>query len=211
MAHVPLFIDIRDKNIVIFGGGHVGERKAKVFCPYGPTKVVSTGFTAELRKMAERGLVETVTDDVHNIKQYLENTFIVVPATNNRQLNAFIADQAQAAGVLVNQVDGVGEVIVPSIIDRDGIRIGISTTGKSPASSRFLRLKIEELIRTVTRMVELQNYVRRRLKGEIDDQAARRRILESIIADNEVWDALSQSYETGLAIALDIVERKRVP
>ncbi|MGZ5521214.1 MAG: NAD(P)-dependent oxidoreductase, partial [Halobacteriota archaeon] len=53
MAHVPLFIDLKDRRIVIFGGGHVGERKAKMFCGYGLTTVVSTSFTAELLKMAD--------------------------------------------------------------------------------------------------------------------------------------------------------------
>ncbi len=209
MAHVPLFVDIRDKNVVIFGGGHVGERKAKVFCLYGPTKVISKSFTAELMRMAEEGLVETITDDVRNVKEYITDAFIVVPATNNRELNALIADQAQMRHVLVNQVDEIGEVIVPSIIDKGDIRIGISTTGKSPASARFLRLKIEELIDTVALMVDLQNDVRGILKGEIDDQRKRRQILESIITDHEVWEGLSQSYETGLAIALDIVEQER--
>lgn len=209
MAHVPLFIDIRDKCIVIFGGGHVGERKARVFCSYGPTKVISKSFTAELTKMAENGAVEAVTDDVRNIKQYLDDAFIVVPATNNRKLNEFIADQARAMHVLVNQVDGIGEVIVPSIVDKDDIRIGISTMGKSPASARFLRLKIEELIDTVALMVNLQNHVRTVLKAEIDDQRKRRQILELIIADNEVWAGLAQSYETGLGVALTIVDHER--
>ncbi|MGZ4941385.1 MAG: precorrin-2 dehydrogenase/sirohydrochlorin ferrochelatase family protein [Halobacteriota archaeon] len=209
MAHVPLFIDIRDKCIVIFGGGHVGERKARVFCSYGPTKVISKSFTAELMKMADNGLVQAIRDDVRNIKQYLDDAFIAVPATNNRKLNEFIADQARAMHVLVNQVDGIGEVIVPSIIDKDDIRIGISTLGKSPASARFLRLKIEELIDTVALMVNLQNHVRSVLKTEIDNQRKRRQILESIIADNEVWAGLSQSYEAGLRVALNVVEQER--
>lgn len=209
MAHVPLFIDIRDKCIVIFGGGHVGERKARVFCSYGPTKVISKSFTAELMKMADNGLVEVIRDDVRNIKQYLDGAFMAVPATNNRKLNEFIADQARAMRVLVNQVDGIGEVIVPSIIDKDDIRIGISTLGKSPAAARFLRLKIEELIDTAGLMVDLQNRVRSVLKEEIDDQRKRRQILESIIADNDVWAGLSQSYEAGLHAALNVVERER--
>ncbi len=208
MAHVPLFIDIKDRYIVIVGGGHVGERKAKVFCSYGPTTVISKSFTAELMKMAERGLIQIITDDVHNVAPYLEKAFIVVPATNNRKLNEFIADQAKTMGVLVNQVDGIGEVIVPSIIDKDDIRIGISTMGKSPASARFLRLKIEELINTVGLMVSLQNHVRRVLKAQIDDQYKRRRVLESIIASTEVWSGLSQSYEAGLDVALGIVEHE---
>ncbi|MGZ5233423.1 MAG: precorrin-2 dehydrogenase/sirohydrochlorin ferrochelatase family protein [Burkholderiales bacterium] len=210
MAHVPLFIDLRDRFIVIFGGGHVGERKAKMFCAYGLTKVVSTSFTAELLKMADNGLIDAIEDDLKDVKKYLTGAFIVVPATNNRTLNAFIADQAKAMNILVNQVDGIGEVIVPSVINKDDIRIGISTMGKSPASARFLRLRIEELIENVALMVTLQDELRTILKKEIDSQLERRRILEIIINDQEVWAELARSYDAGLQAALEIVENERM-
>src|SRR5659263_312837 len=104
MAHVPLFIDLTDRCIVIFGGGRVGERKAKMFCAYGQTTVISTSFTAELLKMAESGLIDVIADDLKDVKKYLAGAFIVVPATNNRPLNTYIADQAKAMNILVNQV-----------------------------------------------------------------------------------------------------------
>jgi len=210
MAHVPLFIDLRDRRIVIFGGGHVGERKAKMFCAYGLTKVVSTSFTAELLKMADSGLIDAIVDDLTDVKKYLTGAFIVVPATNNRTLNAFIADQAKAMDILVNQVDGIGEVIVPSVINKDDIHIGISTMGKSPASARFLRLRIEELIESVALMVTLQDKLRNILKKEIDSQLERKRILEAIINDQEVWAELARSYDAGLQLALKIIENERV-
>ena len=210
MAHVPLFIDLRNRCIVIFGGGHVGERKAKMFCAYGLTKVVSTDFTAELLKMADSGLIDAIVDDLKDVKKYLTGAFIVVPATNNRTLNAFIADQAKAMNILVNQVDGIGEVIVPSIINKDDIHIGISTMGKSPASARFLRLRIEELIENVALMVTLQDELRTVLKKEIDSQLERKRILEIIINDQEVWAELARSYDAGLQVALKIVENGRI-
>src|SRR5674476_1126856 len=140
MAHVPLFIDLKDRRIVIFGGGHVGERKAKMFCAYGLTTVVSTSFTAELLKMADGGLIDAIVDDLKDVKKFLTGAFIAVPA--------------KAMNLLVNQVDGIGEVIVPSIINKDNIHVGISTMGKSPTSARFLRLRIEAVSYTHLRAHE---------------------------------------------------------
>ena len=111
--------------------------------------------------------------------------------------------------ILVNQVDDIGEVIVPSVIQKDDIHIGISTMGKSPAAARFLRLRIEELIENVALMVTLQNELRSILKKEIDSQLERRRILESIINDRGVWMGLARSYDAGLHAALEIVEHER--
>jgi len=210
MAHVPLFIDLKDRRIVIFGGGHVGERKAKMFCTYGLTTVVSASFTAELLKMAEDGRIDAIVDDLKDVKKYLIGAFIVVPATNNRTLNAFISDQAKAMNILVNQVDGIGEVIVPSIIYKDDIQVGISTMGKSPTSARFLRLRIEELIENVALMVKLQDELRTVLKKRIGSQLERKRILEIIINDEGVWAELAHSYDAGLQAALEIVENERL-
>ena len=209
MAHVPLFIDLRDKFIVIFGGGHVGERKAKVFCAYGLTKVVSTSFTEELLKMAENGLIDAIVDDLRDVDKYLADAFLVVPATNNRDLNDVIADHAKTKNILVNQVDGIGEVIMPSIITKNDIQVGISTMGKSPATARFLRQRIESLIENAALMVKLQEELRDILKREIDSQVERRDVLEAIINNREVWAALARSYETGRKAALRIVARER--
>jgi precorrin-2 dehydrogenase/sirohydrochlorin ferrochelatase len=210
MAHVPLFIDLKDRCIVIFGGGRVGERKAKMFCTYGLTTVVSTSFTAELLKMAESGLIDVIVDDLKDVKKYLTGAFIVVPATNNRPLNTYIADQAKAMNILVNQVDGIGEVIVPSIINKDDIQVGISTMGKSPASARYLRLRIEELIENVALMVTLQDKLRTILKKKIVSQLERKRILEIIINDQGVWAELAHCYDAGLQAALEIVKNEQL-
>lgn len=209
MAHVPLFIDLGDKCIVIFGGGHVGERKAKVFCAYGLTKVVSTSFTDELLEMADNGLIDAIVDDLSDVDKYLTNAFLVVPATNNRDLNDVIADRAKAKNILVNQVDGIGEVIMPSIITKDDIHVGISTMGKSPATARFLRERIEGLIEDAALMVKLQEEVREILKSEIDSQLERRQVLDAIINSREVWTALARGYETGREVALRIAVRER--
>ena len=153
MTHMPLFIDLSDRNVVIFGGGQVGERKAKVFCNYSRTKVISRTFTQELKRMAGDGEIEIIKDDLTDIRRYFQGAFLVIPATNDHKLNALIADYAKTKHVLVNQVDLVGEVITPSIIVKDDITISISTMGKSPASARLLRLRIEKMMDDVAPML----------------------------------------------------------
>jgi len=108
-----------------------------MFCAYGLTKVVSTSFTPELMKMAGSGLVDTIVDDLKDVKKYLDGAFIVVPATNNRALNGLIADQAKAMHILVNQVDDIGEVIVPSVIHKDDITSGSQRWAKVPRRRDF--------------------------------------------------------------------------
>ena len=46
--HIPLFLDLTARLVVIFGGGAVGERKARLFSQYGPVRVLSRDFSPGL-------------------------------------------------------------------------------------------------------------------------------------------------------------------
>ncbi len=208
MTHMPLFIDLRNKKVVIFGGGHVGERKAKLFCDYSKTKVVSKTFTPELKRMASEGEIEIVKDDLTDIRRYFQGAFLVIPATNDPRLNSLITDYAKTRKVLFNQVDVVGDVVVPSIISNNEITLGISTMGKSPASAKFLKTRIEEILDEFSSMCRLQEEMRFILKRMVNDQHERKQKLYRVLSDEEVWAGLSRSYEEGLRAALDIVNDK---
>ena len=41
---LPLFLDLKSRLVVIFGGGNVGERKARLFSQYGPVRVIVPRF-----------------------------------------------------------------------------------------------------------------------------------------------------------------------
>jgi precorrin-2 dehydrogenase/sirohydrochlorin ferrochelatase len=208
MTHMPLFIDLRNKKVVIFGGGHVGERKAKLFCNYSKTKVVSKTFTPELKRMASEGEIEIVKDDLTDIRRYFQGAFLVIPATNDPRLNSLITDYAKTRKVLFNQVDVVGDVVVPSIISNNDITLGISTMGKSPSSAKFLKTRIEEILDEFSSMCRLQEEMRFILKRMVNDQHERKQKLYRVLNDEEVWAGLSRSYEEGLRAALDIVNDK---
>ena len=38
---LPLMLDLKDKEIAIFGGGEVGERKASLFCEHARVTIIS--------------------------------------------------------------------------------------------------------------------------------------------------------------------------
>jgi precorrin-2 dehydrogenase/sirohydrochlorin ferrochelatase len=196
---LPLMLDLSGKEVIIFGGGEVGERKASLFCDHARVTVVSRDFTPALNGLSEQGKIKLAR--VENLAEedmahYLENAFIVIPATNDDALNEKIAQISWKEGKLVNRVDDTGDIIVPSVIRRGDIVIGISTLGQSPALSRFMRQRIEKVITPgFERMSRLQNEIRELLKSQVNDQKKRREILWNIINDNDVWAALEESYE----------------
>ena len=208
MTHMPLFIDLSNKKVVVFGGGHIAERKAREFCNYSRTKVVSRTFTPELKRMAGDGEIEIIKDDLTDIRRYFQGAFLVIPATNDPKLNALIADYAKTRKILFNKVDVAGDVIVPSIISSNEITLGVSTLGKTLAAAKFLKTRIEEILDEFSSMCRLQEEIRFMLKRIIKNQQDRRQMLYKILSDEEVWIGLSRSYDDGLKAALDIVNEK---
>ncbi|HEY9246062.1 MAG TPA: bifunctional precorrin-2 dehydrogenase/sirohydrochlorin ferrochelatase, partial [Candidatus Methanoperedens sp.] len=134
MDFLPLMLDLAGREVVIFGGGEVGERKASLFCGHSEVTVVSREFTPGLNRLFEKEkirLIKVNDLDEKGIIKYMKNAFLTIPATSNALLNEKIAQMAAGSGKFVNRVDDIGDVIVPSVIRRGDIVIGISTLGHS--------------------------------------------------------------------------------
>jgi len=210
---LPLMLDLSGKDVLIFGGGNVGERKASFFSGASRVTVISREFTPGLTDLSENGKIKLIkvqdlNDDL--ILRYMKNAFIVIPATSDTILNDNIASIAERCEKLVNRVDDMGDVIVPSIIRRGDIILAISTLGKSPALSKFMRQRLEEVITPeFSQMAELQNEFREKLKLKVKDQKERSEILWNIINDCDVWRAFGDSYEKAYMVALKHIGQDR--
>lgn len=193
--HLPLFLDLGSRSVVIFGGGSVGERKARLFSDFSRVTVVSKSFTEGLLQMERDESAKLIrTDLAQGYREYFEGAFMVIPATSDAELNRSIEIAASKKGILVNKVDGIGDVVVPSLIRKGPIAIAIST--KSPALSKYLRQRLErELDENFEGMARLLGQIRKEIKQEVPDQMERSRIIWSILSDREVWKLLDLSYE----------------
>ncbi|MHC1631046.1 MAG: precorrin-2 dehydrogenase/sirohydrochlorin ferrochelatase family protein [Methanotrichaceae archaeon] len=206
---LPLYFDLTHRQVVIFGGGKVGERKAKLFSQYAKVKVVSKLFTPELQRMEDDGQINLIKTSLPDrTEDHLKDAFIAIPATDDLQLNQYLEEKAREMNVLVNKIDGVGDVVVPSIMRREPITIAISTQGKSPALSKYIRLKLEEALdQRYGDMAKLLGDIRSELKQTVPHQTSRKNILWKIISDQEVWKLLEESYEKAYKRAREHVTR----
>lgn len=209
--YMPLFLDISSQKIVIFGGGSVGQRKATLFSSFADVTVISEDFTENILALYESNKIDIVQINVREIssdmiRSYLEGAFLVIPATNDQELNLKIHLIASDMDTFVNSVDSKGDVIIPSVIKRGPVTVGISTLGHSPALSKYTRIKLEHTITPeYGEMAYLQDELRTELKKHIADQSLRRQILWEVLDRREVWDAFEESYEKAYNIAYDIM------
>jgi precorrin-2 dehydrogenase / sirohydrochlorin ferrochelatase len=208
---LPLMLDLSGRKIVIFGGGSVGERKAELFSGCADTLVASLEFSQRLQDLEASGQVRLVRLNLleasdSELRELISEAFIVIPATSNFELNQKIAAIARESDILINQVDTLGSVVIPSVIKRGDLVIGISTLGHSPAVSKYTRKQIEGLITPeYSDMIRLQDELRSYLKQRVAEQKQRKAILWKILENEAVWNGFSESYEKAAERAYAII------
>lgn len=186
---VPVMIDFAGRRVVVVGGGAIGLRKAKLFIKAGAdVHVVSREFAKgfdgmKVTRVRTKGRVDA---------RMVEGALLVVAATDDPRMNAEVAMLCRARGVLCNIVDDPSsEVYMSSVITRGPLTVGIGTRGASPALSRHARLALEKVMGPEWgRMALLQEEARAALKTTGRSPAIRRRVLNDILEDGDIWDEL---------------------
>ena len=147
MDFLPIFINIRDRNCLVVGGGKIAARKIDLLLNAGAcVTVVAPELDIELFEKADQGVFvyrnETFTP------AHIDNVALVIAATNNLLVNQAISEAAKKLCIPVNVVDNpdLCSFIVPSIIDRSPVLVAISSSGKSPVLARLLRAHLETII-----------------------------------------------------------------
>ena len=146
MEFLPLFLRLKNKSVLIVGGGKVAARKLEYMNQSGADIIlVSPQISSEVK--------EQLSDNVVVIERPFEDTDIrgqslVVAATNEKTVNAYIRDICNESNIPVNVVDDASACtfVVPSILNRDPIHLAICTSASSPVLARMLRLRLESLI-----------------------------------------------------------------
>jgi uroporphyrin-III C-methyltransferase/precorrin-2 dehydrogenase/sirohydrochlorin ferrochelatase len=148
MEHLPVFINLHDRDVLVIGGGPVAERKIRLLhrCAARVT-VVAPALNAGLAGLRDDGAIRHIGVDFE--AQHLSHNYrLVIAATDDRVLNCRIASQADAAGILCNAVDdnAASAFILPAIVDRSPVIVAIGTGGRSPVLARRLKSLLERTL-----------------------------------------------------------------
>ena len=144
-SYYPVYLNLRGRRCVIIGGGTVAEGKIGRLLESGAEIcVVSPDATPGIRQHATGGGVRWERRVYRHGD--LEGAFIAIAATNLREVNRAIFEEAEERGVMLNAVDDPPNCsfIAPSIVQRGPVTLAISTGGVSPALARRLRESLQE-------------------------------------------------------------------
>jgi siroheme synthase-like protein len=136
-------LDLEGRSCLVVGGGSVALEKARGLLECGArVTVVAPDIAPELHELD----VEVVRRGYRT--HDLDDRFLVVAATSDTLLNRRIFREADQRSLLCNVVD-VPELcsfILPAILRRDPIAIGVSTGGASPALAQRIRDDVAEVV-----------------------------------------------------------------
>lgn len=144
MSFYPIFVQLEGKKVVVVGGGNVAHRKVLALLECGAAiYLAGRELVSELEQMVEKKEIHFLGHEFKD--EYLNNAFMIIAATDDKDLNHHISTCAREKGVWVNAVDQPPDCdfIVPSILKRGDLQIAISTSGKSPALARKIRKSLE--------------------------------------------------------------------
>ncbi|VFP88783.1 siroheme synthase CysG [Candidatus Erwinia haradaeae] len=147
MDYLPIFLNIKNKPVLVVGGGNVAKRKIKLLNEAGAyIKIVANQLCIELSAMHKKNQLEWIATTYQS--QQLEKVFLVIVATNSSELNHSIYQDATSRHLIVNVVDEPENCsfIFPAIIDRSPVIIAISSSGTAPVLSQLIREKIEAVL-----------------------------------------------------------------
>lgn len=177
----PINLNIDKMKITIIGGGKVAYRKATNFLNFNKTvTVVSNEFIEEFEEIKEK--IEMIYDKYD--EKYIEDSFVVVAATNNKQINHEIGVYCNQNGKLVNVVDDkeLSNFTVPSYVKRGELLLSVSTGGNSPSLSAKIKRELEEKYdESYEEYIELLGLARKKIIEENKDIKERRNKIKALI------------------------------
>lgn len=200
----PLLLDLRGRKVVVVGGGGVAARKVERLRASGAeVRVVAPVFDATLHAVSEG--VELVPSAF--VPAHLDGAFLVFACTNDRSVNAAVADESARRGIAVNVTDDPegSDFHVPASLHFGDISVAISTGGASPLVAGLLRKAIEEsigdeFVKLTRILAELRGAARAALPKEED-----RRSLYEEVATAETLSHLRNARSRELLAHLDAV------
>ena len=186
MPHYPIFLNLKDQNVLVVGGGAVAERKIQNLLRYGcRIYLASPHLTPHLNQLVAEKKIHCVSHET--LDKALDEAFMVIAATDDPGVNSGIASQAKERGLLINAVDQPGDCnfIMPSIVQRGDLQIAISTAGRSPALAKRIRKEMEVAFGPeYALLIELMGLLRTRLLDQGNPSSENRVMFERLVNSN---------------------------
>ena len=194
MDYFPIFTKLNNRHCLVVGGGDIATRKVHLLLKAGASiTVCSPEVSSSILEKAENNLITLFKENFYD--ELITDKWLVIAATDNREVNAHVAQLAEQQQILVNVVDSpeLCSFIMPSIVDRSPIVVAISSGGKAPVLARLIRERLEALLPMhIGRLAKISGEFRHRVKEVIKKESLRRRYWEKLFGNGDLASLLQK-------------------
>ena len=194
----PIYLSLKNKRVVVLGGGNVAERKVESLLGTGASiTVISPEVTPRLHSLAQANQIQ-----IHRrayARGDCDGATLVFSATDDAHVSAAVFQEATKAGALINTADqpALCDFIMPAVVRRGDIAIAISTSGTSPGLAARLKRKIAKIIGPeYARFAELLSQARDEIRHTVQD-AEERKAVHNRILDSDIMNRLKRNDSAG--------------
>lgn len=147
MTLLPLFLDLKNRPVLLVGAGRVAQDKVRALASTGCALRVVAKAIPEAFWREVVGLDVQWREGLFR-EEDLEGAVLVIAATNHAASNHRIATAARAKGILVNAVDDppACDAYFAATLRRGPLIFAIGTQGSFPGLARAARRLLEALL-----------------------------------------------------------------
>ena len=197
-------LNLAGKNVIVIGGGVEGIRKVRGLLGQNcKITVISERLNSYLEELSQQKKIKIVKMKINNanVLDSYRDIFLVLAATDNKELNRKIVEKGRSMMSFVYAADDpqVSDFSYASIINIEGVmQVAISTSGKSPIMARKLRIKAERILRRTIKQSDIENtklqeFARMAARPKIKTVIERKRFLYSLINDKNIQNLINEN------------------
>jgi uroporphyrin-III C-methyltransferase / precorrin-2 dehydrogenase / sirohydrochlorin ferrochelatase len=145
MKHLPIFLAVEGRRIVVSGGGEAALAKLRLLLKTeARVKVFAQTVVPQIASLADEDRLVVVPRALERGDALGAALFYA--ANDDHAEDARVTRMAQADGTLTNWVDNLeqSQFITPAIVDRDPVTVAIGTEGAAPVLARAIKADLEE-------------------------------------------------------------------
>ncbi|THK37768.1 siroheme synthase [Ensifer sp. MPMI2T] len=218
LATLPLFWTLKNKRVVVAGGGDAAAWKAELLAACGaeihvhaPRAELSDVFLGLLKRGAAHEDGRLVHhDEIWHSGVFSGAALAIADCDDDAEAEAFF-NAARAAGVPVNVIDKPAfcQFQFGSIVNRSPVVVSISTVGAAPILAQAIRRRIEALLPPAIKgWAAIAQAVRETVNARLNPGAARRAFWERFV-DRAFLETPEEGVETRLMDELDCLSATR--
>lgn len=147
MQTFPSFLVLKDRPVLVLGGGENAARKIRLLLKAeAAVTVAAPAINDEIAGHVAAGHVRHRA--VSFSPALLDGMRIAIGAAEDEAQNLALVESARSGGIFVNVVDraDLSDFLVPAIVERGDITIGIASNGTAPLLLGRIRAQIEALL-----------------------------------------------------------------